>query len=155
MRRCGVGPRLKTTRACTGVGSSGQRAIISAGQETKSRRLPPSREARPASTDSAADTLNTTIRPLWNGPDSSDGKNVRPVSAAWLAAGSRVRTPDGASRCCIGFLCHVTGVSSVTGVTPPYDFAAAAGFTPCGGMLRRSLVLMIALSASVGRLRGG
>src|ERR1700751_4502237 len=43
------------------------------------------------------------MRPLWNGPDRSDGKNVWPVSAAWLAAGSFARTPLGARRCAMGF----------------------------------------------------
>jgi hypothetical protein len=49
--------------------------------------LPRSSDASPASTDSPADTLNTTIRPLWNGPDSRLGKNSCPVSAARDAAG--------------------------------------------------------------------
>jgi hypothetical protein len=50
-------------------------------------RLPRSSDASPASTDSPADTLNTTIRPLWNGPDSKPGKNSCPVSAARDEAG--------------------------------------------------------------------
>jgi hypothetical protein len=77
--------------------------------------LPRSRDARPASSDRAADTLNTTIRPLWNGPDSRDGKNVRPVSAAWPAAGSRASTPVGASRCAIGFTPRTEANSEETG----------------------------------------
>src|SRR5258708_33524987 len=36
---------------------------------------PRSRDARPASTDRPAETLNTTTKPLWNGPVSKLGKN--------------------------------------------------------------------------------
>jgi hypothetical protein len=78
-------------------------------------RPPRSREARPASTDRAAETPNTTIRPLWNGPDSRLGKNSRPVTARWLAAGNFASTPVGASRCWIGFTPRTDANSDATG----------------------------------------
>src|SRR5580700_5076970 len=78
-------------------------------------RLPRSSEARPASTDSAVDTPNTTIRPLWNGLASRPGKNSRPVSVAWLAAGSLASTPVGSSRCWIGFTPSTEANSDDTG----------------------------------------
>src|SRR6516225_6762558 len=78
-------------------------------------RPPRSSEARPASTDSAAETPNTTIRPVWNGPDSRLGKNSRPVSSARLAAGSLASTPVGASRCPTGFTPSTDANSEDTG----------------------------------------
>jgi hypothetical protein len=77
--------------------------------------LPRSSEASPARTDSPAETPNTTIRPLWNGPDSRLGKNSLPVSAARLAAGSLASTPVGASRCWIGFTPRTDANSEATG----------------------------------------
>src|ERR1700719_3115508 len=83
-------------------------------------------EARAARTDRPADTLNTTIRPLWNGPDKREGKKLRPVSVAWLAAGSFASTPVGASRCCMGVTPSTDANSEETGgsvatwwATPP------------------------------------
>lgn len=90
-------------------------------------RLPRSRDARPASTDRPAATLNTTIRPLWNGSSSRDGKNVRPVSAAWLAAGSFASTPDGASRCWIGLTPRTEANSDDTGGRVATWWAVPAG----------------------------
>src|SRR5487761_1618275 len=89
-------------------------------------RLPRSSDARPASTDSPAETANTTIRPLWNGPASRLGKNERPVSAAWLDAGSRERMP-GPSRCWTGFTPSTEANSDDTGGRLATWCAALAG----------------------------
>src|SRR5262249_42956119 len=82
------------------------------------------------STDSAADTVNTTISPPWNGPCSRLGKNDCPVSAAWLAAGSADSAPVGASRCWIGFTPSTEANSEETGGKVATWCATAAG-TPC------------------------
>lgn len=59
------------------------------------------------------------IRPLWNGPDSSNGKKLLPVSAARLAAGSFASTPLGASRCWTGLTPRTEANSDETGGSEP------------------------------------
>ncbi|HEX7995416.1 MAG TPA: hypothetical protein VF506_15950, partial [Streptosporangiaceae bacterium] len=54
-------------------------------------------------TDRAVATASTTIRPCWNGTAIRCGKNVRPVSACLLAAGSVAKVPVDARRWCTGF----------------------------------------------------
>jgi len=66
------------------------------------RRPPRSREAKAATVASEAAATNTTTRPWWNGAEMSAGKNSRPVSTRWLAAGSADSAWACASRCCTG-----------------------------------------------------
>lgn len=67
------------------------------------------------------------MRPLWNGPDSSDGKKLWPVSAAWLAAGSFASTPLGASRCWTGLTPRTEANSDETGGSDATWCATAPG----------------------------
>src|SRR5580692_6534584 len=117
--RVSFGPWVKKGSVRDKAFEFSERSLGDCGASTASGRyawrLPRSSEARPASTDRVAETPNTTTRPLWNGPASRLGKNWRPVSAAWLAAGSFASTPVGSSRCWIGLTPRTEANSDDTG----------------------------------------